>query len=570
MDLFLIDGIAPFFLDAPEGRLNWSKIPFEFLERDGLPDPALFARIRPAFARFADTAAEWGFNAVTLDDLAHLSDHPSYEPALRRRLEAWRREYHELFRIAAQRGLRPYITSDIAFFTPGLDRALRDDAAVAGFLAGAADQAFREFPALAGLIVRLGESDGLDVRGDFRSRPVLRKAPQARRYLRALLDVCEARQRDLIVRTWSLGAFEIGDLSWNRATYEAVFSGLAGPRLIVSMKHGESDFFRFLPLCRHFHSDPARRKLIELQARREYEGAGEYPSFTGWEYADYARQLATCRNLAGLSMWCQTGGWTAARRLTFVRDSSPWTELNAWVGLRVFKDGPDVEAAVASYCERRFPGRPVSRILELLRLSSEVVRELLYVDAYARKTVFFRRLRLPPLLHVLWDTVYVTPAMRRFLRYFAKAPDEQVRKGFLALAKLRRMIGLAEALDLPAADIRRQYRAFEALAIAREYWLGPDPRGAADRLARLLRTTDPTDPPLYEFRIGGRLSPLGFGLLGLGLWGFLRDRAAYRRLDRWIAIRALPWASRTLGLWLRRHLPDLAQRQGMGWRHFLR
>lgn len=210
LELLLLDGIAPFFLEAPRGRLNWSKIPFSTLERDGLPAPERFRRVRDAFARFADTAAAWGFNALTLDDLAHCSDHPCYEPVLRHRLEAWRREYRTLFRIAAERGLRIYLTTDIAFFTPALDRTLRGDAAIREFLAAAAHEAFLAFPEIAGLIVRLGESDGLDVRGDFHSRPVLRTPAQARLCLRALLDVCEARHRDLVVRTWSLGAFPCG------------------------------------------------------------------------------------------------------------------------------------------------------------------------------------------------------------------------------------------------------------------------------------------------------------------------------------------------------------------------
>lgn len=203
-------------------------------------------------------------------------------------------------------------------------------------------------------------------------------------------------------------------------------------------------------------------------------------------------------------------------------------------------------------------------------MSSEVVQELLYVDDFARRALFFRRLRLPSLIHVLWDTVYVTPAMRRFLRFFVRNRDEQLLKGRRALAKLKLMIELAEELRLPAADLHRQCRAFEALAIARDYWLGSEPREALKRLSLKLREPDDGAEPLYEFRLGGHLSPVGFTLLGFCLWCFLRDVGQYRRIDRWITLHALPWLGRGLGAWFRRRLPDMARTQGMGWRHFLR
>ena len=64
------------------------------------------------------------------------------------------------------------------------------------------------------------------------------------------------------------------------------------------MKHGESDFFRYLPLNRSFFR-VKQRKLLELQARREYEGAGEYPSFIGWDCERFAEELSGCGKRRG-------------------------------------------------------------------------------------------------------------------------------------------------------------------------------------------------------------------------------------------------------------------------------
>jgi hypothetical protein len=54
-----------------------------------------------------------------------------------------------------------------------------------------------------------------------------------------------------------------------------------------------------------FHVKQA--KIIELQARREYEGAGEFPSYIGADCEHFARELEGAENMVGMSIWCQTG-----------------------------------------------------------------------------------------------------------------------------------------------------------------------------------------------------------------------------------------------------------------------
>ncbi len=568
----MIDGIGPFFLGHPKRTVNWSKIPFSFLERDGRVRAEAFVEIREAFTRFVGTAASLGFNAVSLDDLAHLTDHFTYDAGLRRRIADYRREFGILFDIARAGGLQVYLTTDLSFFNRELDQALgRDDGKIIRFLSDAMEAVFRDYPAVQGIIARFGESDGVDVRGDFLSAQVLRTPPQARRYIEALLAVCEARQRTLIVRTWSLGAYRIGDLMWNRKTYEAVFDGLDHPRLILSMKYGETDFFRYVPLNSHFRDDPRHRKMIELQARREYEGGGEYPSFIGWDYERYERELSSCRNVVGAWIWCQTGGWTTSRRITFVKNSSLWNEINVAVTIGVFKDHRDVGSAVRHYCARRMPGVNTESLLELLRLSSEVVMELLYVDDYARHAVYFRRLRLPPLLHVLWDTVFITDTMRVFLRYFVKDREEKIRQGYEALDKLRRMMSLAEKLGLPAEGLQAQYAVFEILAVAREYYFRPANPVVEDALRGLVRQIQLSQAEThYVFIVRFQRSRLGAGLIRFVLGSLTRRRQAYRLADRLVLLRLLAWLGWILKLVPAHRLPRVAVSQGMGWRHFLK
>lgn len=264
MELFLIDAIGPFFRGKGGRRKNWSKIPFTSLEAGDWP------AIEEDLRRFAEGVSRQGYNAVTLDDLAHLAPHPLHEPQVAERIAFMRERFARIFRMLHDGfGLKIYLTSDVLPLTAAIDAAMGDDPAeLDRYYQGLVRAVLDDFPELAGLILRIGESDGKDVKDPVRTRLHLRTAPQTNGMLRALLPEFEARGRDLIFRTWTVGAHPIGDLMWHRDTLAQTLEGLDSPSLIVSMKHGESDFFRHLPLNRAFFR-VKQRKLIELQARRE-------------------------------------------------------------------------------------------------------------------------------------------------------------------------------------------------------------------------------------------------------------------------------------------------------------
>lgn len=570
--LYMIDGIGPFFLHHPPGRINWSKIPFAHLERDGQLNAAAFRNIRTAFGRFVREAADLGFNAVSLDDLAHLTDHVSYTPPLRRRIEAYRAEFAVLFEMARNAGLSVYVTTDIAFFNAALETVLAgDDALIAQFLAASTGQLFADFPHVKGLIVRLGESDGVDVKGEFLSRVTIRTPAQARRYLEPLLAVCEGARRDLVVRTWTLGAYPIGDLMWNPATYRATFDALKSDRLIVSMKYAETDFFRYVPLAPHFLGDRDHHKLIEFQARREYEGFGEFPAFTGWEYADYLRQLQAAEKMTGAWIWCQTGGWSSSRRLTFVQNSSLWNEINTDVTLALAGDGASVSEAIRRTCARRLPGRDPDRVERFLRLSSEVIRELWYVDTFAERTQYLRRLRLPPQIAVVWDTLMITDAVGRLLREaVARDGEAKIAQGFAALEKVRTMRAMARELDMPVADIEFMYATCEIIAEARRFYFGRPSAAHQARLEVLVQEYRTRYPGRFRIVTGDRMPRLAWPLVRLALKLLVRPSRHYRVSDRVLLPRVLPLIRLALRRWPRRHLPELATAQGMPLHHFLR
>lgn len=315
MDRFLIvDGIGPFFpreAASNRHRWNWSKIPFADLEDEhGMPRADRMAEITQDFERFCRRVAGLGFNGITLDDLAHVAHWTGYRAPLRRKIERYRSWYQALFRIAVAHGLDVYLTSDVMSLTPEIVQEIggrswrggRTDRIPAGrisrWLREACEQVLMQFPAVRGIVLRVGECDGVDVDHDFRSQLVVRQPKQLRRIIADLLPSFENLHRFLFVRTWSVGAYRVGDLIWNRRTFAQVFDGLDSPWLVLSMKYGETDFFRFLPINRHFFRS-RHQKVVELQARREYEGFGEYPAFVGWQYERYRDELQQAANVIG-------------------------------------------------------------------------------------------------------------------------------------------------------------------------------------------------------------------------------------------------------------------------------
>lgn len=563
-ELFLVDGIGPFFRDLPPGRINWSKIPFHLLERGGDLEVERLEAVTRDFDAYCARVSAAGFNAITLDDLAHVTDAPFYPSELRRKIAHYRRYYETWFALARTCGLQVYLTTDVMFHHPSLDEALGGGwKETIRFLRTAAESVLDDFPDVAGLICRVGESDGLDVRGDFRSRLMIRTPAQARRFLSEVLPVFEKRDRRLIFRTWSVGAYRLGDLIWNRDTYDAVFDAFDSPALVVSLKHGDSDFFRFLPLNRNIFRG-RHRKLVEFQARREYEGFGEFPSYIGRDVEELRERLSTEPALVGISVWCQTGGWSAFRRRTFLEPAGIWSEINACSVVRQFKEGLSADgAARAFHLERGAPGR-WDRFIELLQLSDEVIKELLYVEEFARRKLFFRRLRVPPLLTVYWDHLIVTRPVRAVMRRFVLSPTEQIAQGRAAMLKLDRMARLAEELGLPVQDIEFQRDTFELIQAARRYYFGPDPDSAREALAGLRARYQQKHPNGFHVLLdAGPVRRSGVWTRRL-LRLLFREQRGYRWVDHVFTIRLLGWIYPVLRRFHRRFLPEMARTHAMG------
>jgi hypothetical protein len=565
MELALIDGIGPFFRGYQKRRINWSKIPFPHLATAGPAYTPQWRAIHEDLEIFARRVSSLGYNAVSLDDVAHLSDHPWFEPEIRTRNAVFRQQFRSLFGLLGAHGLRVYLTADFVTTSEAVDARLRGGSAVATkWFQELIDACLDDFPQIEGIILRIGEADGHDVRDPLRSRLILRTAREVNRMLRGLLPIFEARGRRLVFRTWTVGAHLIGDLIWHRGRLASALKGIASRHLVLSMKYGESDFFRYLPLNRHFFRIDLP-KIIELQARREYEGAGEYPSFIGWDCERYARELAGARDVLGISVWCQTGGWHAFRRLAFLEREAVWIDLNATVALRIFKERASVEEAVASF----FDGRDVSAAMELLRLAEVVILEILYVEEFAREKLFFRRVRIPPLLHVYWDSIFINQSVRRLLLHFVRDPEEAIRAGEAAFGLFDRMIVLARHIGLPDEDLCFMRDTFSLLLLARRFYLLP-PEPALDEEIKSAKKAYKARWPRsrrqrYRVRLDFETDRFNRRTMKWLMGLVVRRQRGYRHvLDRLFTLNVLSWIYFLFRSRQQKTLPKFLRKTAMG------
>jgi len=568
--IHLIDVIGPFFRGYDRRTINWSKIPWAHVaeQTESGDGEAFWAKVRADLEIVAKEAAAWGYDSASLDDVSHLTDHEWLEPDVRARVARYREEFRLCFQVLRQAGLQIFVTMDVFSATA----AMRAQMAATGrtvneMLRSLLAEFLTTFPEVSGVILRIGESDGKDVRDDFHSDLVIQKPVQARELLDALLPIFDERKKRLIFRTWTVGAYKIGDLMWHRDTFAAVFDGIQSPSLVISMKYGESDFFRYLPLNKNFFRNPIP-KIIELQARREYEGCGEYPSFVGWEYERYLRELSQGANVIGCMVWCQTGGWVPFRRLAFLQPEAVWTDLNTYVTIQIVKHGAVVADAVRDFAKLRGLG-DADALIELLRLSDEVIRELLYVEEFAQQKLFFRRVRIPPLLQVYWCNIFVSHSIKKVVHYFVKDPEAALRSAARCLDNLERMEPLAAKAGVPVEDITYMHDTFRLLALAREYCLlpfTPEMEAKIRAAKKAYKAKYPKRGLRARYRVKTDFTPLLLKRrhLGWALQLFMRKHRGYRWVDRIVTLHLLSLIYRVISKRRPQWIPKFARESAMG------
>jgi len=563
--LHIIDALGPFCLPRDDDIINWSKVPFSHLEQNSRLSTTTRQRIVERFKIYITRVHAIGYDSISVDDLAHLADFPFYTDQTRQLLDDYRHLYKQLFALAKAQHIRIFINTDYAFYNSEIATHLNETGhSTEEFFQKVIDKALHDFPEIDGIILRIGEHDGKDVSSTFKSHIKLQTPRQARRLLRTILPIFEAHQKLLVFRTWTVGVYKIGDLIWNKRTFDAIFSSITSEALIISMKFGDTDFMRYLTLNPlFFHS--SHKKIIELQTRREWEGMGTYPSFVGWEYEQYIEKLKNTASIIGIHVWCQTGGWAKKgwSNVTYLDESSFWNELNTEVTIAIFKDKRDVKTAVEIFCAHRSIANP-KKFLELLRLSDTAIKKGLYIPELAERCFYLRRTRLPTLLWLSWDIVTTQPSMIHMLRLLLRQPQDAIAASEEAIRAVSDMSLLAKQLKLSKdvqASLQFQYDTFYLFLRLRRYMFNH----ATPQELHILQSDVAHYTAMYpQHYTIAHLRPLRRGQYipkqSLGL--FLRTVAPYRKRDR-IALSTSVLQRSLVRYYLRRSRSHLAH-QSMG------
>ncbi len=481
--LIITDSIGPFFapLSIDDRVLNWSKAPFFELETECRLTEDVHNKITESFLKYANIIRQQGFNAISLDDLPHMVFAIPQSKA-----DFYRKLYQNIITTCRRLDLRIFINCDL--FSIERDRKKNDFASLLDSFAHDIEKAFDLYD-VDGIITRFGEADGLDVKGDYKSILGVRTTSEANRLLQRVIPIFEQQKKQLIFRTWSVGAYPIGDLCWNRQTYREVFHRIESKNLIISIKYGESDFYDYgaEPL-NHLFFEGKQQKLLEFQVRREREGFGELPFICSDTYARYLNQAHDNPHFVGISMWLQTGGWGKANTLTFLKNSSRYVELNSQILLDCLRNkndfGQAYQAMAPNHADRRF-----------LMLYSELLLKAIYGSKNRIEPRYFRRSRIPPQMWLNWQEVTINQLIADIHQSLFVVGD------FVTPSEMEELNTLAAECSLPNTDFA--VAVLQMLAAARKCVFG---RGdAADH--QIIKTFQGKHPNTFTITVE-RIKPV--------------------------------------------------------------
>ncbi|MBT0994780.1 hypothetical protein KIN34_10835 [Cellulomonas sp. DKR-3] len=560
-------------------------------------DPAAVRAIETQFRALVDHASEQGYNGVVVPGFLEyvtfpdLGVYPEGDPHVAR-AEAMVQAFAPVWRYAHDMGMKVYLMTDMLAVSPPLEEYL--ERTVGGLdttspaLWSVYQAGLRELwtgmPFLDGVMVRIGEGgSAYQLPGwDYGSRIAVTTPAAVRAMLTAFLETAGAADKDVIFRTWTVGVGAVGDLHTNPQSYDEVLGGLDDPHLVVSTKYVAGDFYSHLPINPTLRTGTQRR-IVELQARREFEGQGSLPVDLGdLTQRALADLLAANPHIEGVWDWAQTGGpLYAGPRALYLRDGfwQLW-DLNAYLAARLAVDPTtSVPAARADWVRQTFSSDPatVAAVSEAYALSRDAITDGLYIGPFADRSVKALGLEPPPMMWIFeWDIVSGDSAT--FDTVYAltrERVDEAVAQGHRAAATAARMRELVAATPASTWRDPAQRTAFLAAldyeqdllatldayretvlrhaqwldtgsGAARAAWRTAEQRFQAARAAHDARYGDDPELPAYNFAaadLGLHRADLGdaatwtsrgllaltLAALGLGAWSARRPRFAGHR-----------------------------------------
>ncbi|WP_239126363.1 hypothetical protein [Asanoa siamensis] len=387
-------------------------------------DAAAADRIGNQFRQFVDHAVAQGYNGIVVPgflEYVTFAGLDVYDDADRARNEALVTAFAPIFAYAADNGMRVYFLTDMLALSPPLERYLEqttggldvtDERLWAVYQHGL-DELFDRMPYASGLMIRVGEGGAVyKQRGwDYESRLAVTTPAAVRAMLTALLRTAGQHDKDIIFRSWTVGVGAVGDLHTNPASYDEVLSDLDDPHLIVSTKYTAGDFYSHLPLNPTM-SRGSQRRIVEFQARREFEAFGALPNdLTALHQQALRHFLDTNPHVEGIWTWTQDGGPLRAGPMSLYLRTGFWQiyDLNAYAAARLaWQPGTPAEHITRDWIHQTLSTDPVTadRIAGMFARSRAAITEGLYIGPYADKSVKALGLEPPPMMWIFeWDIV---------------------------------------------------------------------------------------------------------------------------------------------------------------------
>jgi Glycosyl hydrolase family 67 C-terminus len=457
------------------------------LERSPYVDAGAFSRIETEWRAYVERMLQYGNNAISVPLLLELIDFDRvtagdrapgaavYDGAspFRARHAALRRSFEPLFEWTDRRGMQVFLESDMLMLTSPLEaylRRLAPDASLVGIDSSnpavwevyrkGLEELFEKVPAVKGLVIRFGEGGRLySTPGwPYRSEMAVRNADSVRAMLRGLLPAFERTGRTRILRSWTVGVGPIGRLHFDPSVYERVLGDIDSPALVVSTKFTAGDFFSYLPLNPTL-AHGRHRRLVELQAKPEFEGFAAFPDFLAEEHARALRALRAANpRIVGSYLFTQIGGPLRAgpRTLYPFHGFWLWTDANVFAASRLAIDpDADLRGLARQWAERTFGtnARVVDAVTRALVESRKTVLDGFYIRPFAEREVRVPGLELPPLMWIFeWDMVGGWHSLLSLVYQGARDGIERAKtEGDSAAATVRR---LRQEMETAAADPR--------------------------------------------------------------------------------------------------------------------
>jgi Glycosyl hydrolase family 67 C-terminus len=437
-------------------------------------DEALFEEIAVDLDAYLQRMVAYGNGGVVFGGFLELVDfdrvgdgtevYAEHSP-YRQRHAAMRRHFGRLFQIAKRLDMEVVLVTDMVALTPALEHYFQrrfGGVDVANpelwevYRLGL-EELFEAMPELDGIMIRIGEAGAIyNVSGGrtYYSALHVRTDEAVRTMLQSFLDVAAPRGKRVFFRTWSVGVGKIGDMHTNPATYERILTPLDAPNLVVSTKLIAGDYDSYLPLNPTLLTG-AQARLVELQARREFEAFNAFPDYMGPQH-QVALQTFRAGNphIVGSYMWTQSGGPHHAGPMSLYPFYGFWLPIdaNVYATSRLAWDpDADLGAITHAWVRQRFgtDAEVVRAITEILYRSRVAVQKGFYIGPYARRQVRALGLEPPPMMWIFkWDIVAGDSASLGSIYFTAREElDAAIAEGFEAVEVARGMRELAAGID---------------------------------------------------------------------------------------------------------------------------